>query len=644
MRDARAHYIRKNDAARIPDRYVILDTEAHRERSKNGEVQTWALAVAEFQSWPTSGRVKRQASRFETPKDLWSAVSEWTRSKRRTVLYAHNLNYDLRISQALSSLTALGWTLQDMRLDGRGSWSRWRRGQATLLLCDSASIFPVPLETLASTLGMTKPTLPHSSQREKLFKRCEADVQILSTAIIQYVTWLRSGVAGNWQMTGAAQSWSNFRHSHMTHRVLIHDDRDALAAERAAMHTGRAEAWQWGKLNRGKVWEYDWSNSYPRIARDITLPSALFGTVSAPSIGRVTALWRKYCVLAECEVTTNAPIAPVSTPERCFWPTGTFVTTLWDPEIRALLEANATIRVRRAWLYKREPVLKDWGQWILSQLGSRSENVPEWQKLILKHWSRALIGRFGMRYKAWQKYATAPTSRIYCSELCDLESGERSEIMQVGTDVFILGDLEETSDSCPQITGYIMSEARAKLWRVATRIGYNNVLYVDTDSLVVNHAGHYAIQQAADLPDFAGLRSKGEYRSVHIYGPRSAIFGGKPTVAGMPKRPERAGPHAWRGEIWRGAGESIRRGEHDSVAITARTFTLRYNTNRRAFLDGGGTAPYSLPEGNADIHAAIVPGHPRRAVLNDYPALRPLMASAKGRSRPPRKESSPVPL
>ncbi len=477
MRNVRAHYIKANDTARIPSRYVILDAEALRERDGKGEVQSWALAVATFMEWTKTGSLITTTSRFETPTALWSAVSLFTRKGKRTVLYAHNLNYDLRISQALSQLPASGWALRDMRIDGRGSWSKWSRDKASLTLCDSASIFPVKLEVLAPMFGMTKLPLPPSSERERLFQRCERDVVILTAAMTAYVEWLRTGRCGNWQMTGASQSWSHWRHSHYTHKILIHDDDVALAAERAAMHSGRCEAFRHGKNTRGPYYEYDWQNSYPRIARDADMPVRLCGTINNATSARMESLMGRYHVLAELEVTTQVPCVPAQHDGRTLWPVGTFNTTLWSPEIRLLLESGATFRVRRAWLYKKAPALREWAQWILSSLHDRSDTIEPWQKLILKHWSRALIGRFGMRYRSWEKYGTAPTSRVFMSQLCDMETGSQSELMQVGTDIFISGDMKEIDDGCPQITGYIMSEARVRLWRAYQSIGAQNVLY-----------------------------------------------------------------------------------------------------------------------------------------------------------------------
>src|SRR5208282_4960997 len=100
------------------------------------------------------------------------------------------------------------------------------------------------------------------------------------TGIVAYVNWLRTGQCGNWKMTGASQSWSHFRHSHYTHKILVHDNAEALAAERSAMHSGRCEAYRWGKQTSGPYTEYDWQNSYPRIARDTDMPTKLRGTLT----------------------------------------------------------------------------------------------------------------------------------------------------------------------------------------------------------------------------------------------------------------------------------------------------------------------------------------------------------------------------
>jgi hypothetical protein len=465
-------------------------------------------------------------------------------------------------------------------------------------------------------------------------------VEILTSAIIQYVTWLKTGLAGNWQMTGASQAWSHWRHSHYTHPILVHDNSEALVAERAAMHAGRCEAWRWGNYS-GDVWyEYDWSNSYPRIARDVGLPTRLAGTVNEPSSKSLRVLISKYCVLADVEVTTDIASVPTSYDGRAIWPVGTFDTVLWDPEISLLLGDGANIRVRKAWLYTRQPALKDWAEWILSSLHDKGQTVEPWQKLILKHWSRALIGRFGMRYRSWEKFATSPDSRVFISQLLNLDTMQQSELMQVGTDIFTSGELKEIDDGCPQITGYIMSEARAKLWRVSQHINPDHVFYMDTDSLIVDSTGNKAIQAENGLGIFDGLRSKGRYRKIHIYGPRTVILDSRPSVSGMPKSSRMVSRAEWAGEVWRGAMESMRRGEPNSVRIQSSVFHLRYNSHRRYFRPDGSTAPYILPDYVPHGGTMQRETRYREAEMNGYPAMLAHSSATKHMYRPKRSPNS----
>jgi len=401
------------------------------------------------------------------------------------------------------------------------------------------------------------------------------------------------------------------------------------------MHAGRCEAWKWGTYSDDVYYEYDWQNSYPRIARDNGLPARLSGVIRNPSAKRLSNLSGRYCILAELECTTQKPCVPASHDGRILWPTGTFRTTLWNPEIDLLEQHGANYVVHRAWLYQREPILKDWAEWILYSLHSKAEPIEAWQRLILKHWSRALIGRFGMRYRSWEHFAVSPDFLVFMSTLITENTETTSELLQIGNDVFTSGELKEIDDGCPQVTGYIMSVARAKLWRASIAIGQANVYYMDTDSLIVDSNGHTAIQAGSDNPLFDGLRSKGRYNHIQIYGPRSIILDKRPTVAGMPKRSVEVEPRKWEGEVWRGATESIRLGESDSVRIRNSHFTMRYSDKRRAFDTDGSTIPYSLPSGTPSRKPNIRPNRYTEAVNNGYPAM---LASSKATKHMPRSE------
>lgn len=589
------HYIRENKAARVPSRLIIVDSEARVKRTSNSEVQQWRCGAAKYVHWTSRGIRHEDTRVYESPTDLWDDVAAFTRKRQRTVLYAHNLPYDLRITQALTWLPRIGFTLAAIRLASKGTWSKWSRDQATLTLCDSASLFPATIYTLGKIWGIPKLRMPDDDDDAGWVERCVRDVDILSRTLIDYFEWLKTGVAGNWQVTGAGQSWAHWRHAHYTHPVLVHCDDSATQAERRAMWTGRAESWQWGTDLTAPVYEWDMSNAYPRLARDNAIPVKLVGSARAVSMRDLTAMAKRWTVLADVTVTTDIPVVPARHAGRVLWPVGTFETTLWQPELDLLTSVGATFKISRVWLYKSEPALAKWAHWVLSELHSGDPDRPVWAGILLKHWSRALIGRFATQYQDWELLGYDPIERVLTGRMHDVRTGEDGEFMQVGHELHIMTGMTESDDSCPQITSYVMSLARVQLWEAIQAAGPDNVLYMDTDSIVVNAIGNRLMEAATRAGKFDGLRVKGRHRGYEIYGPRAAIIGGSTKLSGVPRNAERVGETSWEGEVWTTLTHALSIGEHDRVTIGKRKYTVRWNEFRRARIAGGRTVPYTLP-------------------------------------------------
>jgi hypothetical protein len=589
------HWIKPNESSQVPNRFIFLDTEARTSIDDGIETQVWRCGVANFVHWTSKKYLRQRIEEYTDVDSLWTDVGQHTRKGSRTVVYCHNLPYDMRIGRLLDILPRHGWHLDNIRLDSRGSWSRWTRKKATLIFCDSASIFPCTLWTLGQLLGMGKLALPDDDNEKRWLARCRRDVEILSTAMLEYLGWLKTGAAGNWQMTGSSQAWSHWRHNHYTERVLIHHDMEAIAAERRALWTGRAENWRWGRDKTEPVYEYDWQNAYPRVARDCAVPTRYLGVSERVSPRALPALWERYAVLADVSVRVAEPIVPARHDEGILWPVGEFDTTLWDPELRLLAERGAIVRVRRVWMYQKGPALKDWAEWVLNGIHSGDVSELRWLPIVLKHWSRSLIGRFAMRYQTWNHFGTLPTSDIRVGTLVDRDAGTATDTMQVGHDFYTLSEFAESPNACPQITGYIMSEARAKLWRMIHNVGAENVYYMDTDSLVVNATGHSILENGTGSPDQAGLHLKDRSRGYEIYGPRALILGDTAKFAGMPRGAERTGDTTFLGEVWTGLERSVRTGEFDRVTIRKRPFTVRWNDKRRQRQPDGTTTPHRLP-------------------------------------------------
>lgn len=584
-----AHWIKPNHASRAPARHIYFDTEARIEQLRKAQVQTWRLGVAavDLRKSGAGDWADRQWCYATTPEQLWEWITEQTTERARTVVWAHNLGYDLRVSRALHVLPALGWELSRLRLSTRDATARFVNGKRTLVLTDLHSWAPTSLEHVGRLIGVDKLPLPAQDDDESFWwQRCEQDVTVLGDAVRVLLDWQARNDTGNWQPTGAGQAWSTWRHKHYTHKVLIHDDGDAFIAEREAVHAGRAEAWRHGRYNRTRLHEMDWSTAYAQVCRDVEVPTRLRASYRRPDLERVLRLSDDGKVLTKCVVTQEVPVAPCRVEGRLVWPVGRFVTTLWDQELAATVAAGADVEPIECWTYRSDPALREWALWALEILADDNPANGPLIRMIVKQQTRTLVGRFGLRYPEWESYGRALDDGADLSTLITPDYPRGTDLLHVGRELLVKSGMADGRDSFPAILGYVMAEVRVRLWSWMVTAGLENVFYVDTDGLIVSGKGRRRIEAAN--PD--GLRSKGTYSTAEIRGPRQLVLSGKTRIAGIPTNAVPKGDDSYLFDAWETLGGSLRRGVPTQVTVRDRVARIPGVDNRRLHLNGGLTA------------------------------------------------------
>lgn len=589
---APAHYIGGNELCRQPKCWVYLDTEAHIEDDGTSQVQTWRLAVTAHDHRRGSYDDWREPewAVHATPDDLWGWIDDRARVGERLVVVAHNLAYDLRISDVFSHLPARGWSLDRIRLDAEQSQCRWRKGRRTILMIDSISWWPCALVELATDLGLDKPDLPAQSDGDDAWvARCTADVNVLRTAWRRLLDWLHDDDIGNWQPTGAGQAWSAWRHRFMEHKILVGDDQDLRDRERRAVWCGRSEAWRHGKHKAGPYTEWDLERAYLSIMRDCRIPIRPLGPApesDAASLRHYAAVGN---VLATVRVQTDVPLVPCEGPNGIYWPVGEFTTTLWDPELELLWGSDAKVDVLDTMVYRSRPALAQFAEWLFPMLDDEFAQADPIIHRIAKHWSRVLVGRFGVRYSVWEPFGDTPQPSVGLQNVSDMRDGSIWRLLSVGDRCLRESDTMEGENAVPSIMGWIMSETRARLWRAIEAAGPANVLHCDTDGLLVSPAGNERLEAA----ELVGLRVKSSWQKAEVFAPRQVALDGLLRAPGVPRRARRVGLNTWNGEVWNWLSSSLREGSADRVRVQRRTIRLLSTDHRRRHLSHGRTGPFT---------------------------------------------------
>lgn len=588
-----AHYLRPNHVTSIPRRFVYLDSEAHQRAHQGARRQHFRLAVAAFEKYNADDQRwgKRTTTTYSDPHALWVDIDAVCATKARTIVWAHNLAYDLRITHGLTELAKLGWEMRAVKLDGGHAWASYRKGTRTLMLCDTMSWVPHGLDTLAPMLGMAKcPLPPWEDTFEAWEARCVRDVEILAEAVHRLMRFVVDADLGNWRPTGAGQAWSAFRHRFMAHDLLVHDDQEAREAERRAVHTGRCEAWRWGNLSGGPFTEWDYSAAYATVGKDRDVPVRLLRSHRALEVEQWRRLAEVYAVCANVRVRTMGASVPLRLDDRIVWPVGEFRTTLWENELALALDEGAHVEIERAWVYEREPALRAFCTWCLDLLDEERTDVDPVARLLVKHFSRALIGRFGARWRKWGAAGVMDFEDVRRWRDINGDDGTKTEYLQVARQVWAETGLTDAPDCLPQIMSWVTAECRVRLWRATRAAGPEHVAYLDTDSLICDLKGSERLR-GTRIP---GLRPKGSWRSVEVLGPRQLVLDGSVRAAGLPRGARKLSDGSFSAETWRTLDRSLKEGEAHTVVIAERRARLRGTDRRRLHLPGGQTAPLTV--------------------------------------------------
>jgi hypothetical protein len=176
------------------------------------------------------------------------------------------------------------------------------------------------------------------------------------------------------------------------------------------------------------------------------------------------------------------------------------------------------------------------------------------------------------------------------------EEGRTSRLLHVGDKTLIETAREEGKDSLPQITGWIMAECRARLWRAMTIAGFENLAHVDTDSLIVNTEGLTRLRDHYGEDFAARWTIKGTWRNLEVIGPRAYFRDGSRAVAGIPRKAEKQADGSYRGERWASVSSDLEAARGEIVTVTAATWHLKRTDPRRRDSPGAGTLtePYQV--------------------------------------------------
>lgn len=514
------HILRHNKGNSFPRNWVFFDTETETvyEDSKK-IIQKTRLIIAQHH------RIDKQPSLQKTliTKDndeFFKFIISCLRSKTRLMVCSHNIAFDVAVTGLIDKLLDDGWDIRKLIVSNEVTYIKFKKLDYSIDIIDSFNFLRMSLKQIGISIGVEKLEVDFkNASDDELTEYCLRDVNILSTAMINFINFCHSNNLGTLGITIASQSYNAFRHRFMSKDIFIHNNTKAAELEMNSYYGGRVECFQLGTYY-GKFYKLDVNSMYPYVMISNLYPTKLVAYHSERiNKLRISDFKNNYLAIAHVTVNTDEDVYPYRTKKgMLIFPTGEFQTYLNTPSLaHAILRGHIKNIHEIAW-YKGDDIFTEYVSFFYSMRRKfKSENNKVYE-FICKLFLNSLYGKFGQRANETK---IIPADSIHMRENFESiidEEGNIWHCIKIRDKIYMMTKKKKPAfNSFIAIASHVTDYARMQLYQYIKEAGKENVMYVDTDSLIVNEQGYLNLKKYIS-PDELGklkLEEEGDYITIH---------------------------------------------------------------------------------------------------------------------------------
>lgn len=532
------HRLKPNINNEFPSHFIFYDTETLQHSIGKNEIEhNLRLGVALY--WERRSERENDTmvwKDFTSPGEFWDFALQYARDKTRLVIISHNLGFDMGIVKGFAELDRRGFETLKIIMDSRRNIWKFRKGNATLLFLDNMNYFNLSLATLGDSIGYPKMRMPDIKASDDEWQPyCRRDVEVLYEAWRQWYTFLSTNNLGNFGVTIASQAFNAFKHRFMTYPIVVHTSSKAIRLERDSYRGGRNECFRIREMPDAKYTMVDVNSMYPYVMMKNDYPCNIRYTGRSLHLDMLSKYLDEYCVIAEAIVKTPEPCFGVKKNNKLLFPIGCFKASLTTNELKYGLDRGYLKQIFNFACYDKAPIFNNYVDFFYTTRKKfmREGNIS--YNFLCKLFLNSLYGKFGQKVEEW-KYVGDDPSRLYdyWTEW-DVAKQMVFTYRCINHRVEELKGFREGFNSFVAIAAEVTANARMELWRLINLSGRHNVLYCDTDSLIVTEEGLHNLYDLIHPDNLGMLKKEKSDNSLVIYNLKDYEFGGERKIKGIRK-------------------------------------------------------------------------------------------------------------
>jgi hypothetical protein len=473
----------------------------------------------------------------------------------------------------------------------------WKRKRSTIVVINSYQWLPVPLKALGEIIGIPKKEMPDwEASDDEWLDYCERDVEVLARSVDAYRTMVREHDFGTFSLTIASQAFNAFRHRFDRAPIYIHNRPEVLALERDGYYGGRVECYRMGTFNDGPYYKLDVNSMYPSVMANSPYPVKLVEYRLNPSVAAAYRLTMWNYTIARCTLSTDAPYYPKRFKNKLMFPTGSFHTVLHRPELLTALCNGHVTEVTELAVYNVGDTFSSYVNTLYTLRRQYQEEGNLVFAYIVKLLLNSLYGKFGQRGRETTLVGHDKDDACWQRESYDSKTGQTAIYRCIMGKVWRTEMMGEAYNSFPAIAGAVTSYGREMLLNLILKAGWDNVYYVDTDSLIVNDTGLKRFCNTLSDSQLGGLKVEGQADEMTILGLKRYTFGGDVKNKGIKKGAIEIEPGVFEVEKWRQIRSALEEGDLEHYYVDKVKIHLQGTYDKGTVMSDGTVRPIVLRE------------------------------------------------
>lgn len=531
----KAHILKANKTGRIPRYRVYFDSESR----VIDLVHHPYLVVGCIKD----GRYEKERWKeyTENLEEFWHDCANFGGKRTSVTAYAHNAGYDLIVTKGIPTLLKLGFHVSNYFEKGTTFLMTFRKKETdqktgkeqivkTLHIISATNFYATTLKKLGEVFDLEKLDFDYDDGSIKdAIIYCRRDVEILKRAMETFINFTEAEDLGTLGRSTPGQSFNAYRHRFMHTQIFLHDKEEVFDLERKCYYGGRVECWRIGKYEEEEgFYGFDINSMYPHVMKANKFPCRLLSQRKRCSLPEMSQLFeRGYLVCGEFIVNVDRPVFPCKLEGNLIFPVGRFKTYLSTPEIIYGIENNLIEKVGHIAIYEGADLFSGYVDYFYKERLKAKEIGNRVNDLLYKLFMNSLYGKFGQKAENWRRLGDAPPEQIGAWEVYNIDEKRMDKYKAFGGSLFKQEEETEAFNSFCAVAAHVTAYARMCLLEFIEKIGWDNILYMDTDSLFVNKAGAANLEGEISDTDLGKMKLEKTGKVIEIYSPKDYSFAGK---------------------------------------------------------------------------------------------------------------------